>query len=109
MLKLADIQSLKKFFATKPWVRAQLGLTPGQSSTVVTLTGGGATALNGTNGVLDGSTVFTLGRFVALNLTGLGLKWVVLQAGTNATDGVSFIRPANYNASTFAYVFAVIG
>ena len=83
--------------------------TPGQSNTVVTLTGGGATSLDGTNGVLDGSTVFTLGRFVALNITGLGLKWVVLQAGTNSTDGVSFVRPANFNASTFAYVFAIIG
>ena len=83
--------------------------TTGQSNDVITLTGGGPTSLDGTPGVLDGSTQFTLGRFVALNVTGKGLKWVELAAGTQATDGVSFVRPSNYNDILFPYVFNIIG
>ncbi len=85
------------------------GTTPGWDATVVTLTGGGITSLDGTDGVLDGSTVFTENRLFALNITGLGLKWAVLKAGTEATDGVSFVRCSNYADDTFEYVFNIIG
>lgn len=83
--------------------------TPGWSSTVVTLEGVGATALEGTNGVTDSSTIFTVNRLFAMNITGLGLKWAVLKAGTQETDGVSFVRCANYADGTFEYVFNIIG
>jgi hypothetical protein len=82
--------------------------TPTWKSTIVTFTGGGATALDGQTAVIDGSTIFTLGRLLFLNIDGSGLKAVVLKAGTQATDGVSFVRPANYAAGTFAYVFNII-
>ena len=79
--------------------------TPAWKSTIVTLAGGGATALDGQTGVIDGSTIFTLGRLLFLSITGSGLQAWVLEAGTEATDGESYVRPANYNADTFAYVF----
>jgi hypothetical protein len=87
---------------------ADLAKTPAWSSTVTALVGGGSSALDGTTGVTDASSIFTEGRLVSI-LTSSGLKWVVLKAGTEATDGVSFVRPVNYHPSTFPYVFNIVG
>ncbi len=111
-LKILGSDALGYVWRSAAQMLAYLGLTGistattvGWSSTVVTLTGGGATSLDGTNGVTDGTTVFTADRLFIINPTGLGGQGWVLTAGTDAANGTTIIHPANYNVSTFAFVF----
>ena len=72
---------------------------------ITSLTGGISTSLdNQTAGVLP----YVEGRLIGLPLLD-GLKWAVLTNGTQATDSVVYVRPLNFNVTTFPYVFKLIG
>lgn len=93
--------------ATQAELDAAVAASPAWAPTIVTLSGGGATALNGQTGVLDGSTIFTVNRLLLLNITGSGFQPWVLVAGTDA-ESEFVVHPANYHVTTFPYVFKKI-
>jgi len=74
-------------------------------------TGGSATALDSAITV-DGATPTRSLRYVQTGSVGggdLAIQTWSLQAGTNAEDGVSYVRPDDYNGATNAKVWVRVG